>query len=721
MTNRTKMTNSLGSEKKDSTTYDSKLNMASGTRRRRVRRHHTVDSTFLFLAVLTCSNLALPCSCFAPKSLPLEQLCPTTTQWSPSNTRQILLLSGHSSLSSPPPSEEANDWALANTMVTDDLSTTTIISRRSALFLAASVAMIPLAASASTTTSSSTSKSLEDLELGDGMWKQMSDSSFGNRAHSESEPSTIVPAYFATYAARFLINYDEGIASWWNQKKNALSLLSQDQQTYKLGKSFGSLSRSIQMAMDNFIVEQGNIYNNNNNDNESSSRREAYTQLMQKMLATYGAGSAFTSRNADEVKRQIGLLFSLLPPQDQPASQYMDQFTTKQSADAPEKPVTEGFMSNFELFEPNNPPPSILSHDLSALLPANFRVARIQNTNACRIYPAISLYEVGFDEEFGQTAVGTPFGPLSSQPLTRQMPNYTPSIYALFGISGATGCALTHCVVIPLDVVKTRAQTDPDEFSDLFQAAGKIFKTEGVQGLLLGAQATLAGYSWYGLSVYPSYTFFKRWLTQTVFAPEVATVHGNDIALIAGAIAAVIASLGLTPLEAARIRVVAEPEKYRPLGLTGTLAAIAEEDKEVGWQSLYAGLPSLLTRQVIFGSIKFLAFEKASEAIFAAAPYLRDATWTSLTVSLLAGGLSGALSSVVSQPADSVLTYVAQNSRGTTSMSVIEGCRIMIQEEGPGSLFRGLGSRCVWAGKCYKHQYWRCSVCFCYHTLTQTC
>ena len=248
-------------------------------------------------------------------------------------------------------------------------------------------------------------------------------------------------------------------------------------------------------------------------------------------------------------------------------------------------------------------------------------------------------------------------------------------------------------------------ETNPEEFSNLLEGAGKIVQLEGIQGLLLGAQATLAGYFWYGLSVYPSYTFFKRLFSQTVLPPEVSMVHVNDVALLAGACAAVIASLGLTPLEAARIRVVAEPDTYRPLGLSGTLAAIAEENTDLGWKGLYAGLPSLLTRQVIFGSIKFLAFERATEAIFAAAPSLRDATWTVLSVSLVAGGLSGVISSIVSQPADSVLTYVAQNSRGASSMGIIEGCRVMIEEDGVGSLFRGLSSRCVWAGSIIAGQF----------------
>ena len=160
--------------------------------------------------------------------------------------------------------------------------------------------------------------------------------------------------------------------------------------------------------------------------------------------------------------------------------------------------------------------------------------------------------------------------------------------------------------------------------------------------------------------------------------------------------ASVVASLGLTPLEACRIRAVAQPDIYREAGLIGTSKIIACENKQLGWKTLYAGLPSLMIRQVIFGSVKFLAFERASEAIFSIHPEFREATVTALGVSLVAGGISGALSSVVSQPADSVLTYVAKDSGG--DLGVFDGARKMIREEGVKSLFNGLGSRCVWAG-----------------------
>eukprot|EP00536_Pseudo-nitzschia_multiseries_P001144 jgi/Psemu1/300567/fgenesh1_kg.14_\ len=129
------------------------------------------------------------------------------------------------------------------------------------------------------------------------------------------------------------------------------------------------------------------------------------------------------------------------------------------------------------------------------------------------IQPPISLYQVGVGEEFGQAATATTFGPLALNALRRELPRYTFDIYALFGISGATGCALTHSVVIPLDVVKTRSQTSTESTMSIVT---DIVENEGIGGLLTGAQATLAGYAWYGISVYPSYAFFKRFLALSV-------------------------------------------------------------------------------------------------------------------------------------------------------------------------------------------------------------
>jgi len=251
--------------------------------------------------------------------------------------------------------------------------------------------------------------------------------------------------------------------------------------------------------------------------------------------------------------------------------------------------------------------------------------------------------------------------------MTRTRP-LTPRLVALLGWAGASGCTLTHTAVVPLDVVKTRAQKRSDRAAtNLVQQASQMVATEGVSSLWQGWDATIVGYFWYGLSVYPIYALGKQ-----------AWGMSMGASLAAGAMAAIVASLGLTPLEAARIRAV----NGDSTGLWRTLQELKEE------QALYSGLSSLLIRQVVFGSIKFLAFEQFYQGLQA---YFPNET-SSLVLSLLAGAGAGAISCVVSQPADAVLTYVA-----TRPMPLSDAAATLVSEQGPTALFRGVTSRCLWA------------------------
>jgi len=508
---------------------------------------------------------------------------------------------------------------------------------------------------------------LEELSLGTATWSDAADAS----QPSSSIPlsAQIVPPSFATYLARFLLHYDKGASNWWDDQSDTYSLLASYEAKKREGKSFGSYASSIRKGLYSYVSG-----NDESNIRSYSKVRDQYSTLFSSLTDKYG--------NEQGAIRDIALLFAMLPAIYQPTELLLNTDKGAITATGTNKGT------NAQNFSPN------FQEDFTLLLPSKYDVLYNESTKSFTITPIINLFEIGINEDSKSPAIATTFGPLSSKPLSRER-NLTLDVYALLGISGGAGCALTHSLVIPLDVVKTRIQTNPGQYNGVFDGAATITKEEGLSALYLGAQATIAGYSWYGISVYPSYAFFKRFIGEQVLSSAFAVAHSTEIALAAGALASVIASLGLTPLEACRIRTVAQPEIYRDLGLIGTLNVIGSEDSELGWKNLYAGLPSLMTRQVIFGSVKFLAFERASEAIFSVWPELRDATYTALGVSLVAGGISGILSSVVSQPADSVLTYVSKQS---SSGSTLTFAKTMIDEEGVGSLFRGLGSRSVWAG-----------------------
>ena len=438
-----------------------------------------------------------------------------------------------------------------------------------------------------------TTNTLQDITIGKGIWTDQNDV----KTSSLSSSSSMLPMRFITYMTRYLINYDETIHAWWeNDVLFKYSLLgeannSKDEYNQQLTSNFSSLAKSIELSLLDYTSLKdldATTTSRIDTDNTSSTNVEKNIQSRFESLLSLFVTSYTATNNDDneERLRQTLLLFTMLPPKYQPIKG-LKELTSKLHVSLSNtnttitQPLTLDFNENLSKLLPSDIYSSIYnsskqSYDISPPMDTTIAAATTTTT----------------------TSPQELFGSIASKPLKRQRPDLSLGIYTLFGLSGATGCALTHSLVIPFDVVKTKLQTNPNQYKNLIDGVVSISKEEtGLSTFLLGSQATIVGYFWYGLSVYPSYSFSKWYLEHIVFDPSLAVVNMNFISLVAGSIAAVIASIGLTPIEAARIRTVAEPGIYRDLGLVGTLQKIASEDSNSSWKALYAGFPSLVTRQ----------------------------------------------------------------------------------------------------------------------------
>jgi len=300
---------------------------------------------------------------------------------------------------------------------------------------------------------------------------------------------------------------------------------------------------------------------------------------------------------------------------------------------------------------------------------------------------------------------GGAFGVMAAAPLTRER-TLGRAEYANFALSGALGCAATHLTVVPLDVVKTRMQTRPGVYRGMADGLAVISRDEGLPMLFQGAGATGIGYFMYGVSVYPGYEFWKRTLFELAGA-ELLAVARVPLVLAAGAIATIFTCFLITPFESVRIRLVEDPE-FAP-SLPAAFSRFVDEGD--GFATLYDGLIPLMVRQVLFGMIKFLIFDTASDAISAALPpELLDLPPASLAIALASGVIAGVASAICSQPADVLLSRVAQGAKdreapqGQLPGSVNQLALLMheaqsvLREFGFGGFFLGLGSRCIWSG-----------------------
>jgi len=267
-------------------------------------------------------------------------------------------------------------------------------------------------------------------------------------------------------------------------------------------------------------------------------------------------------------------------------------------------------------------------------------------------------------------------------------------LYLRYAAAGALCCAVTHTAVVPVDVVKTRLQTNPGKYKGMVDGFRSIVREEGAMMLLQGAGPTALGYFMQGAFKFGFYEFFKKQYGG-LFSPDQAQQLRVPIWLAASATAEVIADFFLCPMEATRIRLVADPKFAK--GLPDAFGKILKTE---GFGGLYKGMPPILLKQVPYTMAKFAVFESVSEAIYkglesTGKPKSSLSEGTKLSVSLGSGVVAGIVAAIISQPADTVLSKINQEKTDGGMMKAIGN---IMRRLGARNLFLGVGARCVMVG-----------------------
>jgi len=234
-------------------------------------------------------------------------------------------------------------------------------------------------------------------------------------------------------------------------------------------------------------------------------------------------------------------------------------------------------------------------------------------------------------------------------------------------------------------------QTNPGKYKGMFDGFKRIPAEEGASMLLKGAGPTAVGYFLQGAFKFGFNEFFKRQFMEAA-GPEKAVTYRVPIWLGASACAEFIADLFLCPLEATRIRLVAQPEYGR-----GLVDAFGKMLKNEGFLTFYKGIGPLLFKQVPYTMAKFSVFEATAETIYKSLPYKKEelSNSTKLTVSLGSGVIAGIAAAVVSQPADTLLSKINQSK---TNMNMFQAIVHFSKQLGAKGLFLGMGARAVMVG-----------------------
>ena len=304
------------------------------------------------------------------------------------------------------------------------------------------------------------------------------------------------------------------------------------------------------------------------------------------------------------------------------------------------------------------------------------QVQRLPPTLIPRLQPTDGRYVLPIDISPGL------FGTSAAKPVERKARLSSTASASLF-LAGGLCSATAHTALTPLDVVKTRLQSDPPEFSGPLEAFRGVVEQDGATGLLRGADTTALGYALSGALSFGLEELILGFAKE-VAGPGNALLFGTPLLLCSAAAAVTISTVAVCPFETVRIRSVAQ-------GNPDSAAVLQELLGSEGAPALYAGLVPLLLKDVPSFVTKILTFEAAIGLTSAwSASLFGDANvgLASVAPSLLAGAIAGFVAALVTQPADTLLTAVSKGASVSEAIGVIK--------EEPDSVLRGLSTRLVY-------------------------
>lgn len=266
--------------------------------------------------------------------------------------------------------------------------------------------------------------------------------------------------------------------------------------------------------------------------------------------------------------------------------------------------------------------------------------------------------------------------------------------------AGGIGCAFSHGVAVPFDVVKTKMQLLPEKYGSIgiIGTTKTIIQDDGPGMLLQGFGPTLIGYTLQGGLKYGFYEIFKLIMSPLIAdsGMDVASLQGRlFLFAVSGALADSIGSLALSPFESARIRLVCNPAFST--GLIDSLFKIATTE---GLPGLYIGLPAILLRQLPYTAVQLSIFELMTTQLYTS---MMSAGWTletlspyKILISATSALTAGVLATLASQPGDTILSRVNSQCELQGASDVDTPLDVIVKtcaELGLVGLFRGTGAR----------------------------
>lgn len=247
--------------------------------------------------------------------------------------------------------------------------------------------------------------------------------------------------------------------------------------------------------------------------------------------------------------------------------------------------------------------------------------------------------------------------------------------------AGAIAGVMEHCVMYPLDSVKTRLQS----FAPSAVREGvsgtliRMMRTEGILRPVRGMPAMVVGAGPAHALYFSSYEYLKETMLQYTTNPNYQTlVHGS-----AGCISTLLHDGIMNPAEVVKQRMQMSGSIYRSAS-----ECVRHVYRNEGSAAFYRSYTTQLTMNIPFQSIHFMVYEFAQKVTNKERIY-------NPTAHMVSGALAGAVAAAITTPLDVCKTLLNTQQGGTTS-GMLQAVQTVYRLGGISGYFRGMQARIMY-------------------------
>lgn len=247
-------------------------------------------------------------------------------------------------------------------------------------------------------------------------------------------------------------------------------------------------------------------------------------------------------------------------------------------------------------------------------------------------------------------------------------------------IAGAIAGVMEHCVMYPLDSVKTRMQSLTTSGSEgIGETLLRMVRHEGLLRPVRGMSAMVVGAGPSHALYFSSYEYLKDKLTQYTSSPRYHTlIYGG-----AGCIATLIHDGFMNPAEVVKQRMQMTNSPYK-----SALRCVCDIYKTEGPRAFYRSYTTQLTMNVPFQSIHFMVYEFSQKIVN------RDHVYNP-PAHMLSGALAGGVAAAVTTPLDVCKTLLNTQQSGAPA-GMVQAVKTVYRIGGTAAYFRGIQARIMY-------------------------